>query len=157
VSAEAVDMNIINGIVVTPRGRERLGIAIKDGRIVGLIGRRPAPDGRPGHRRTRTARSPGHHRSGSASGPFPSAVGGGGVRVAGRCRRRHHHVGHPEPEPPLRVPAVEAGGQPEDVVSFFKVFDAGREIWDRDSSVDFFFTFQLETDEQAEEIPRYVN
>jgi dihydropyrimidinase/dihydroorotase len=149
-------MNIVNGIVVTPRGRQRAGIAVKDGRIVGVMDEAllpPAvttidahglhvlpgiidPEAHPGH-----------------SQPLWDVVASE-TRAAAAAGVTTWGIQNPSPRFGQRPWKPEA--QPEDVVSFFDVFDFGREIWDRDSSVDYFFTFQLETDEQANEIPRYV-
>jgi dihydropyrimidinase/dihydroorotase len=152
----AVDLNIVNGTVVSSTGRARLGVAIKDGRTVGVMDDALLPPARevidargllvlPGV--IDSEAHPGHmFPLKDVVGSESRAAAAGGVTTWG--------IQHPSPrfgQEPWK-PQVE----PEDVVSFLKVFDRGRGIWERDSMVDFFFTFQLETDDQANEIPRYV-
>lgn len=45
---------------------------------------------------------------------------------------------------------------PEDVVSFKDVFDTAVSVMDKNSMVDYFFTYMLETDEQGHDVPYYA-
>ena len=151
-----VDLNIVNGKVVTPAGVRPGGIAIEDGRIVGVMDERLLP-------------------------PARDVIDAGGRHIMPGVVDPEAHPGHADPldldvKTETRAAAV-AGvttwgihnpsprfGQepfkqyvePADVVSFLPVFERGRQTWGAHSMVDFMFSFQLETDEQAEEIPRYA-
>jgi dihydropyrimidinase/dihydroorotase len=151
-----VDLNIVNGIVVSPAGQDRVGVAIRGGQIVGVMEESllpPAletidaqglhvlpgiidPEAHPGHSHPLWDVVATESRAAAASG-----ITSWGIQ---------------NPSPRFGTQPWKPEAEPEDVVSFFEVYDAGRKIWDRDSMVDYFFTFQLETDEQAEEIPRYI-
>jgi dihydropyrimidinase len=153
--AAQVDLNIVGGTIVSARGRQRVGIAIKDGRIAGLMDDNLLPPAReviharglyilPGI--VDPEAHPGHHNPLTVDVAETRAAAAGGITTWG--------IQNPSPrfgQEPWK-PHVE----PDDVVSFLKVFDRGRELWERGSMVDFFFTFQMETDEQADEIPRYA-
>ena len=155
-SRHEVDLAIVNGQVVTPGGIRRQGIAVDQGKIVGVMDEAvlpPArevidaashhvipgvvdPEGHPGHSHPLWEVVASESRAAAASGVTTWGIQNPSPRFGQKPWKLH--------------------AEPEDVVSFFDVFDAGRDIWERDSMVDFFFTFQLETDEQAEEIPRYA-
>lgn len=151
-----VDMVVKNGMVVTPAGISRVGIAIDKGKFVAITTEENLPEGM---------------RIIDASGKY---VMPGVIDPEG-------HPGHSEPldlDADTETKAASAGGvttwgilnpsprmgqrphkrdvDPEDVVSFMGVFPKAVEIMEKSSVVDFFFTFELETDEQALEIPQYV-
>jgi dihydropyrimidinase/dihydroorotase len=152
-----VDLNIVNGKVVTPAGIQRIGIAIRNGRIAGMMAEHLLP-------------------------PANEVIDASGLHVMPGVVDPEAHPGHADPlalDVRTETPAAAAAGvttwgihnpsprfgsepfkpiaEPEDVVSFLKVFDRGREVWETNSMVDFFFAFQCETDEQVEEIPRYAH
>ncbi len=153
---QQVDLNVVNGQVVTPAGVRREGIAIKDGRIVGIMEEHLLPpakeviDARGRHVMPGVVDPEGH-----PGHSFP-------LDLDARTESRAAAVagittwGIMNPAPRFGAEPWKQEAAPEDVVSFFKVFPRGREIWDTESMTDSFFVFQLETDEQAEEIPRYV-
>lgn len=153
---DPVDLTITNGRVVTPAGVRRVGIAVDGGRIVGVMedgllprakrtidvkGRHVLPgvvdpEGHPGHSFPLDMDAKSESRAAAAAGVTTWGI--------------------MDPAPRFGAEPWQQEARPEDVVSFFKVFPRGREIWDTLSMVDSFFLFQLETDEQANEIPDYV-
>jgi dihydropyrimidinase/dihydroorotase len=151
-----VDLNIVNGQVVTPAGVQRVGIAVKDGRIIGVMDEALLPPA------SRTIDVQGRHvipgvvdPEGHPGHSFPlemdaqsetRAAAVGGVTTWGIMN----------PAPRFGAEPWHQEAKPEDVVSFFEVFPRGRQIFDTLSAVDSFFIFQLETDQQADEIPAYM-
>lgn len=150
------DLVVVNGRVVTPGGVINGGVAIKDGRIVsvGADAAMPRakrridakgkyvlpgivdPEGHPGHSHPLELDARTESRAAAAAGVTTWGV--------------------MNPSPRFGAEPWKEFAEPEDVVSFFDVFERGRKIWDTESVVDSFFIFQLETDEQANEIPEYV-
>jgi dihydropyrimidinase/dihydroorotase len=151
-----VDLTVVNGQVVTPSGIRRVGIAVKDGRIMGLMDEALLPRSR------KVIDARGRHVIPGVVDPESHAGHSFPLDLDARTESRAAAAagitswGIMNPSPRFGAEPWKEIAEPEDVVSFFNVFPRGREIWDTLSMVDSFFIFQLETDEQAEEIPRYA-
>lgn len=151
-----VDTNVVGGQVVTSAGVRRVGISIKDGRIVAIAQEEVLPPAR----ETLDAKGlyvlPGLVDSEAHPGcyvPFEQdirtetrAAAAAGVTTWGV----HAPVTRLGLKPFREVP------QPEDVVSFHKAFPFARDIINEFSLIDIFLTYMLETDQQADEIPEYA-
>lgn len=151
-----VDLVVKNGRVVTPAGLSKMGIAIDKGKFVALGTQDNLPEGRrvidvqgkyvmpgvvdpEGH--------PGHSEPLDVDADTETkAAAAGGVTTWGILN----------PSPRMGQRPHKTLTAPEDVVSFLEVFPDAVKIMETNSVVDFFFTFELETDEQALEIPIYV-
>lgn len=151
-----VDLNVIGGHVVTSGGVHDYGIAVKDGKIVALA----EPALLPPARRTLDVRGryiiPGIVDPEAHPGCYvPFEVD---IRTETRAAAAAGVTtwGIQGPSPRLGSKPFKEYAAPEDVVSFTKVWDDALRIVNTCSMVDTFFTFMLETDEQAEEIPVYA-
>jgi len=153
---EQVDLVIKNGWVVTGAGKERAGVAVKDGVIVAIAKDELLPpakeviDLRGNHLLPGVVDSEAHP---GCYVPFrydmtteSRAAACAGVTTWG-----------------IQAPSTRLGAEPfieyvqaKDVVPFSHVFQIAKDIIEEVSAVDCFLTFMIETDEQAEEIPRYV-
>ncbi|HEX2767318.1 MAG TPA: amidohydrolase family protein [Candidatus Limnocylindria bacterium] len=156
VRPDGADLKIVNARLVTPAGVQDGAVAVRDGVIVAIGDAADLPDAR----ETIDARGryvlpgivdpeahPGHSHPLRDVVPSESrAAVASGVTTWG--------IQNPAPRFGQEPWKQESG--PEDVVSFFEVFEKGLGIWSELAHTDFFFTFQIETDEQAEEIPRYA-
>lgn len=151
-----VDLNVVNGNVVTPAGiRRGVGISVRDGKIVGVIEEAHLPPAREvidarGRYVMPGVVDPEAHPGQSTPVSITADTESRAAAVAGITS-----WGIMTPSPRFAGDPWIPEARPEDVVSFFKVFERGREIWDTRSMVDSFFIFMIETDEQADEIPRY--
>jgi len=151
-----LDAKVVGGRVVTPDGTLRIGIGIQDGRIAML-----APDDLLPHAK--------------------ETIGANGRVVIPGVVDPESHPGHTEPWTldaqtetkaaaatgittwGIQSPSSRFGqasyrfdGDPSQSVSFHEVFEHGRDTFEANSTIDFFFTFQLEGDLQANEIPEYA-
>lgn len=154
--ADTIDLVVKNGWIVTGGGRERVGIAIDDGKIVAIARDELLPpareviDARGNHVLPGVVDSEAHP---GCYVPFrydmtteSRAAACAGVTTWG-----------------IQAPSTRLGTEPfveyvqaADVVPFSRSFAAAREIIEDVSYVDCFLTFMIETDEQAEEIPLYA-
>lgn len=153
---ELLDLRVLGGTVVTPDGCRRHGIGVKDGRIVQLAEDDLLPPAK------RTIDATGRYVIPGAVDPeahpghtFPweldaetetRAAAAAGVTT----------WGVQSPSPRFGQEHFKDVCDPEDAVSFHEVFERGRDLFERNSTVDFFFTFQIETDQHALEIPEYA-
>lgn len=151
-----IDLNIVGGNIVTPAGIARLGVGILDGKIAVL-----APD--------------------ELLPPAKETIDVEGRHIIPGVIDPEAHPGHTEPwaldaETETKAAAVggvttwgiqspssrfgqleyKMDGDPSYCVSFHDVFEQGRSSFQEHSRIDFFFTYQMETDEQALEIPEYA-
>ena len=155
-SSEKLDLIVKNGTVVLGGGRYRIGIGVKDGKVAVL-----APEEMmPAANETIDAKGnyilPGIVDSEAHPGcyvPFDydmktesKAAACAGITTWG-----------------IQAPTTRLGTKPfkevvskSDVVSFNKTFPSGKEVINSVSHVDRYLTYMLETDEQAHEIPQYV-
>ena len=153
---EPLDLKVVNGTVVLGDGRYRAGVGVKDGKVVVL-----APDEfLPEAKETVNARGnyilPGIVDPEAHPGcyvPFEydmasesRAAACAGVTTWG-----------------IQAPVTRLGTEPfkevvakSDVVSFNESFPSGRDVIERVSHVDAYFTYMLETDQHAREIPQYA-
>jgi dihydropyrimidinase/dihydroorotase len=153
---EPLDLAIVNGTVVLGDGRYRIGVGVKDGKVAML-----APDHLlPPATRRIDARGnhvlPGIVDSEAHPGCYvpleydlrteSRAAACAGVTTWG-----------------IQAPVTRMGTEPfkevverADVVSFHRAFPAARKVIETVSHVDAYLTYMLETDEQAHEIPEYV-
>lgn len=155
-SAETVDLRLLNGRLVTPSGIQNLGVAVDKGKIVALA----QPSYLPPANKTIDLKGryvlPGLVDSEAHPGcyvPFErdvasesKAAAATGVTTWG-----------------VHAPSTRLGAEPfneyiqaEDVVPFSEVLDGTVEIINRSSVVDIFLTLMLETDAQVAEIPMYA-
>ena len=155
-AGDPLDLKVVNGSVVLGDGRYSVGVGVKDGKVVLL-----APDEYlPEARETIDARGnyilPGIVDSEAHPGcyvPFDHdmttesrAAACAGVTTWG-----------------IQAPVTRLGTKPfkevvakADVGSFNDSFPAGRDVINRVSHVDAYFTYMLETDQHADEIPQYA-
>ncbi len=154
--SSTVDTNVVNGTVVTSGGRREIGIAIKDGTIVALGRQEHLPEAE------RTVDVGGKHvipglvdteAHAGCYVPFKQDVvsetreaASVGVTTWG-----------------IQGPVTRMGSEPfeelptaEDVVSFHEVMDDALDVVNNYSTIDTFFTYMIETDQHAEEIPEYA-
>jgi dihydropyrimidinase len=151
-----LDLKITRARIVRPSGIVEAGIGIKDGRIaiVGLDELLPAatetidaagryvipgvvdPEAHPGHTDPMTLDSETETKAAAVSG-----VTTWGIQ---------------SPSSRFGQPTYSFDGDPADCVSFHEVFELGRDAFEKNSCIDFFFTFQMESDQQASEIPEYA-
>lgn len=151
-----IDAVVVNGQVVTPAGIRREGIAIHEGKIVGVMDEALLPPARTkidakGRHVIPGIVDPEAHPGHSDPLTLDVQTETRAAAVAGVTTWGVHN-----PSPRFGSEPFKQFVEPEDVVSFKKVFPGGREIWNAHSMVDVFFCFQMESDEQAEEIPYYV-
>lgn len=153
---EPLDLKVVNGTVVLGDGRHDVGVGVKDGKVAIL-----APDEMlPEAARTIDARGnvilPGIVDSESHPGcyvPFEydmrtesRAAACAGVTTWG-----------------IQAPVTRMGTEPfkevvgkSDVVSFHQSFPSAKRVIEDVSHVDAYLTYMLETDQQADEIPEYI-
>jgi len=154
VKDDQVDLVVKNGKVVTPGGILDVGVAIDKGKIVAIATEQNLPKAR-------------------------KVVDAKGKYVMPGVVDPEAHPGHSEPldlDADTETKAAVAGGvttwgilnpsprmgqmpfkrlsEPEDVVSFLDVFPTFIDTMEKSSMIDFFFTPELETDQQALEIPQ---
>jgi len=154
--ATTFDLAIVGGNVVTPRGIERVGIGIRAGQIAALApdhtlsaARRTIdvtgqhvipglvdPEAHPGHTEPWAIDAETETRAAAAAGVTTWGIQSPSSRFG---------------QEPYRF-----DGDPELCVSFHDVFENGRRSFEERSAIDFFFTFQMETDQQAGEIAEYA-
>ncbi len=151
-----LDLAVVGGRVVSPEGVQRLDVGIHGERVVALA----EPGSLPPVVRTVDAGGdyvlpglvdphthPGNFRSlaEDVASETRSAAVGGVTTVLGTVKAAR--MGYETREHAL----------PEDVVSYLRVFEAGRRIAETESHVDLGYSFIVSTREQAEEIPRYAS
>jgi dihydropyrimidinase/dihydroorotase len=151
-----VDLKIVGGTIVTPRGLQRAGVAIDAGRIVAVAEDDLLPPARDTHDASGLHVLPGLVDSESHPGCYSPlkddlasesrAAAAAGVTTWG-IHAPSTRMGHPD--------FVEFV-QPEDVCSYHDVFDHFIALVESDCAIDVFLTYMLETDQQAEEIPEYA-
>lgn len=151
-----VDLKIVGGTVVTPTGTRRAGIAIDGGRIVAIGDETLLPPARATHDATGLHVIPGLVDTEAHPGcyvPLQDDVATESVAavVAGVTTWGVH-----APVTRMGAPRFVEYVQKEDVVSFHTVIDDFTGVIERDSAVDVFATYMLETDQQAREIPEYA-
>lgn len=151
-----VDLTITGGTVVAPSGRRRIGIAVDAGRIVALGDDGRLPPARETFDATGLHLIPGLVDSEAHPGCYSPladdlATESRAAVVAGVTTWGIH-----APSPRMGDPDFVEFVQPQDVVSFHRVFGYFKDLVDSDSAVDVFLTPMLETDEQAREIPEYA-
>lgn len=155
-ASETLDLKVVNGTVVLGDGRYRVGIGVKDEKVVVLAPDELLPDAK------ETIDAKGHYilpgivDSESHPGcyvPFSydmttesRAAACAGVTTWG-----------------IQAPVTRLGTEPfkevvskADVVSFNESFPSGKEVIDTVSHVDAYLTYMLETDQHADEIPQYA-
>ncbi|MBI3076990.1 MAG: amidohydrolase family protein [Deltaproteobacteria bacterium] len=150
-----VEKVIVNALAVTPAGIVRGGIGIEQGKIVAIATDENLPKALEtidaGGRYVIPGVVDPHAHPG---GKYPldqdfrtetPGAAAGGVTTIGAIVRVPR-MGQPFKEFP----------EPADVVSWLDVFDMGRGIGERHSLVDFFFTFTINSDQHAVEIPEYA-
>ncbi len=151
-----VDLVVRNGQVVTTGGIARVDIAIDKGKIAALgvgenipAGRQVVdvsgkyvmpgvvdPEAHPGHSEPLDLDAISETRAAAAGGVTTWGI----LNASPRMGQKPHKV----------------LCEPEDVVSFFPVWQEFIDTMESNSVVDFFFTPELETDDQACEIPLYA-
>lgn len=151
-----LDLAVVNGTVVLGNGQHRVAVGVKDGKVAVLAPEELLPPAR----RTIDARGnhvlPGIVDSEAHPGcyvPFEydmrsesRAAACAGVTTWG-----------------IQAPVTRMGTEPfkevvgkADVVSFHESFPSAKRIIDDVSHVDAYLTYMLETDQQADEIPEYI-
>ena len=151
-----LDAKVIGARLVTPAGVVRAGVGISGGRIAVI-----APD--------------------ELLPPASETIDAKGRHVIPGVVDPESHPGHTEPWVldaqtetkaaaatgittwGIQSPSSRFGqetykfdGDPAQCVSFHEVFAHGRDTFEANSTIDFFFTFQMESEEQANEIPEYA-
>ena len=150
-----MDLVLFNGKLVLPHGIVEGGLAIEEGKIRAIAkdpllpkeGRRVDLGGKlvfPGAIDIHTHPGGKHYLGDDYKTETPGAVIGGVTTMGGIVR-----------VPRMGQPFKEYT-DPEDVVSWFEVFELGKKVAGDNSCVDFFFTFTLNSMQHAEEIPKYV-
>lgn len=153
---EPLDLAVVNGTVVLGDGRHRVAVGVKDGKVAMLAPEELLP---PAKRRIDARGNhvlPGVVDSEAHPGcyvPFEydmrtesKAAACAGVTTWG-----------------IQAPVTRLGTEPfkevvgkADVVSFHEAFPSGKRVIEEVSQVDAYLTYMLETDEQADEIPEYI-
>ncbi|HST38181.1 MAG TPA: amidohydrolase family protein [Conexibacter sp.] len=155
-SPREVDLKIVGGTVVTPTGTRRAGIAIDGGKIVAIGDETLLSPARATHDATGLHVIPGLVDTEAHPGcyvPLQDDVATESVAavVAGVTTWGVH-----APVTRMGAPRFVEYVQKEDVVSFHTVIDDFTGVIERDSAIDVFATYMLETDQQAREIPEYA-
>lgn len=155
-SDEQLDLVVTNGTVVLGDGRYRVGIGVKDGKIVALAPEPMLPSAREVIDAKGNYVLPGIVDSEAHPGcyiPFrddmrteSKAAACAGITTWG-----------------IQAPVTRLGTEPfkqvvhaADVVSFHSAFPSAKKIIEEESFTDAYLTYMLETDEQANEIPEYI-
>ena len=153
---EPLDVKVVNGTVVLGDGRYRVGVGVKGGKVALLAPDELLPDAKETIDARRHSILPGIVDSEAHPGcyvPFDydmtsesRAAACAGVTTWG-----------------IQAPVTRLGTKPfkevvarADVGSFNDAFPAGKEVVETVSHVDAYFTYMLETDQHADEIPQYV-
>lgn len=151
-----LDLAVVNGTVVLGDGRYRLAVGVRDGKVVMLAPEELLPPARTTIDAKGNHVLPGIVDSESHPGcyiPFRDdmttesrAAACAGVTTWG-----------------IQAPVTRMGTEPfkevvrkADVVSFHTSFPSAKRVIEEVSHVDAYLTYMLETDEQAREIPEYV-
>jgi dihydropyrimidinase/dihydroorotase len=156
VSAERLDLAVVNGTVVTGDGRYRMAVGVKDGKVAMLAPEEFLPPAT----RTIDARGnfvlPGIVDSEAHPGCYVPFEHDMTTESRAAACAGITTWGIQAPTTRLGTEPFKEVVQPEDVVSFNESFPSGRDVINRVSHVDAYLTYMLETDEQAHEIPQYA-
>lgn len=151
-----VDLNIVGGTLVTPRGQRRAGISIDDGRIVAVAQDELLPPARATQDASGLHVLPGLVDSEAHPGCYSPLREDLGSESRAAAAAGVTTWGVHAPSTRMGAPEFAEFVQPQDVCSFHDVFDHFVRGVRDDSAIDVFLTYMLETDQQAEEIPEYV-
>lgn len=151
-----VDLVISGGMLVTPSGPRRAGVAVDGGRIVAIAEDHLLPPARTTHDASGRHIIPGLVDSEAHPGCYSPLKDDLASESRAAVTSGVTTWGIHAPSTRMGAPDFVEFVQPEDVCSFHDVIDHCTALIESDSAVDVFLTYMLETDQQASEIAEYA-